>query len=318
MKNIRFVLIGLATAVGVAVILLVILFPLGKTVDAPPMRRITVLLAEDQSEYWDQVADAIQQELGTFASIQIIRTAPTDTDEQRKRFEMAIAADVDGMIVCLSDDVLTQEMLEKANMAGFPVVLVDSDVQSDAISYSVGSDHRLAGAMAAELLHHATGGQANIAILSGSQGQESQRSKVEGFCDAIAQWPKMQVVCTEYSNMDAIQAAQIAQTILKAYPEVNAIIGISDADLEGIIKTMDSKINKDAYRVIGFDNSELTLQAVKAGTVLAVIAQSPRDTGAEAAKLLRDILEGTETGLERHVPIELFTITSSDVEGSVS
>ena len=112
MKNIRFVLIGLATAVGVAVILL------GKTVDAPPMRRITVLLAEDQSEYWDQVADAIQQELGTFASIQIIRTAPTDTDEQRKRFEMAIAADVDGMIVSLSDDVLTQEMLEKANMAG--------------------------------------------------------------------------------------------------------------------------------------------------------------------------------------------------------
>ena len=101
MKNIRFVLIGLATAVGVAVILLVILFPLGKTVDAPPMRRITVLLAEDQSEYWDQVADAIQQELGTFASIQIIRTAPTDTDEQRKRFEMAIAADVDGMIVSL-------------------------------------------------------------------------------------------------------------------------------------------------------------------------------------------------------------------------
>lgn len=317
MKNIRFILIGLVAAVGAAVILLAVLFPFDKTADAPPMRRITVLLAEDQSEYWDQVADAIQQELGTSASIQIIRTAPTDTDEQRKRFEMAIAADIDGMIVCLSDDVLTQEMLEKANMAGFPVVLVDSDVQSDAISYSVGSDHRLAGAMAAELLH-ATGGQANIAILSGSQGQESQRSKVEGFCDAIAQWPEMQVVCTEYSNMDAIQAAQIAQTILKAYPEVNAIIGISDADLEGIIKTMDSKINKDAYRVIGFDNSELTLQAVKDGTVLAVIAQSPRDTGAEAAKLLRDILEGTETALERHVPIELFTITGQSMEGSVS
>ena len=49
MKNIRFILIGLVAAVGAAVILLAVLFPFDKTVDAPPMRRITVLLAEDQS-----------------------------------------------------------------------------------------------------------------------------------------------------------------------------------------------------------------------------------------------------------------------------
>ena len=86
--------------------------------------------------------------------------------------------------------------------------------------------------MAAELLYDATGGHANIAIVSGTQNQESQRSKVEGFCDAITQWPGMQVVCTEYSNMDAVKAAQIVQTILKAYPEVNTIVGVSDSDLE--------------------------------------------------------------------------------------
>ena len=316
MKNTRFARIGIAAAFVAAAILLATLLSLSRTIDIPQFQRITVLLAGNQSEYWNQVTDGIQQELGSSVSVQLVRTAPTDIDEQRKRFEMAIAVDVDGMIVCLSDDALTQELLEKARIADFPVVLVDSDVQSDAKRYSVGSDHRLAGTMAAELLYDATGGHANIAIVSGTQNQESQRSKVEGFCDAITQWPGMQVVCTEYSNMDAVKAAQIVQTILKAYPEVNTIVGVSDSDLEGILKALDSKINKDTYRVIGFDNSDSTLEAIRNGTVLAAIAQSPIDTGVEAARLLNDILAGTEQEFERHISIELFAVTSETMEDS--
>ena len=99
MKNTRFARIRIAAAFVAAAILLATLLSLSRTIDIPQFQRITVLLAGNQSEYWNQVTDEIQQELGSSVSVQLVRTAPTDIDEQRKRFEMAIAADVNGMIV---------------------------------------------------------------------------------------------------------------------------------------------------------------------------------------------------------------------------
>lgn len=310
MKENRFMILGIISVIAaVAVLVAAFLQPSSQSETDPPEKRIAVLIPQNDPDYWEQVIRGIEQETDASASVQVTQISETDTEEQRLRFEMAVAADVDGMIVQLSDDTLAEEMLEKADAAGIPVLLVGSDIPSCEDCCYVGSDHYLAGQTAAELLYEATGGKASVAIISGLENQNSQTQRIRGFQETLARWPQMEVVCIEYSEMDSVQAAKTTQRLLKAYPEINVFVGITSADIEGIIKTIEPKLNRDTYHLIGFDDSVHTVSGIRKEVVLAAIVEEPFEMGRQAAMQLERIMAGEQDCADRWIQTEQFVIT---------
>lgn len=288
------------------VLICALLIPANQTETQPPEKRIVVLLPNGNAGYWQQVIYGIDLEIDETMSVQVTQISQTDTEEQRLRFEMAVTADVDGIIAHLSDDTMAAELLDKAESAGIPVVLVGSDIPEKECCTYVGSDNYMAGQMAAKLLCEATGGRANIAFISGLEEQNAQNQKIQGFRDELAQWPGMEVICVEYSQMDSVQAAQTTQTLLKAYPEINVFVGITAPDLEGIIKTIEQRLNHDAYHLIGFDDSTATISGIRRGVVMASIVEEPFTMGQQAMLQLKLNMEGTSVA--RWTQTDLFVV----------
>lgn len=312
MKENRFLILGILSMIAaVAVLVFAFLTPTNQTETQPPEKRIAVLLPNSNANYWQQVIYGIHQEMDETMSMQVTQVSQTDTEEQRLRFEMAVAADVDGIIAHLSDDTMAEELLEKAESAGIPVVLVGSDVPGQEQCGYVGSDHYQAGQLAAQLLFEATGGRASIAIISGLEEQNSQKQKIQGFRDALKAWPQMEVICVEYSGMDSVQAAQTTQTLLKAYPEINVFVGITAPDLEGIIKTIEPKLNSDAYHLIGFDDSAATISGIRRGFVMVSIVEEPFTMGRQAVLRLKQGMEGQPAA--RWTQTELFVVQEDTI-----
>lgn len=303
-------ILGILSMIAAAAVLVFAFWiPTSQTETQPPEKRIAVLLPQSNADYWQQVIQGIDQETDSTMSVQVTQVSQTDIEEQRLRFEMAVAADVDGIIAHLSDDAMAEEMLDKAEAAGIPVVLVGSDIPNrDQCGY-VGSDNYQAGQLAAELLYAATDGNASIAIISGLENQNSQKQKIQGFRDALEAWPQMEVICVEYSGMDSVQAAQTTQTLLKAYPEINVFVGITAADLEGIVKTIEPKLNSDAYHLIGFDDSAATISGIRRGLVMVSVVEEPFIMGQQAVLRLVQSMEGQTAA--RWTQTELFAVTKS-------
>ena len=313
MKENRFMILGIISLIA-AVIVTMAAFsqPAEQAATQPPQKRIAVLVPQSDPDYWQEAVDGIVAQLDERVSVQVTQFSPTDLEEQRLRFEMAVAANVDGMIVHLGDDALAAEMQEKATEAGIAVVFVGSGLPGNQTCWYAGSDHYRAGKKAGEMIAEATGGRASIAILSGLENQHGQNQRVQGIRDVVKKYPEIDVVCVEYSQMDSVQATQITQTLLKAHPEVNVFVGITSADIDGIVKTLEPKLNREAYHVIGFDASDETLTALEDGKVLASIVDDPYEIGRQAAILLEQILDDLLP--RRQVQTDIFVITRDTLE----
>lgn len=315
MKEKKFLILGIISMIAAMVVMFVAFsVPTSQTETNPPQKRIAVLVPESNSEYWTQLISGIEQGIGSEVSVQVTQISQTDLESQRLRFEMAVVADVDGMIVQLSDDTMAEEMLDKAEAAGIPVVLVGSDIPGSELCCYVGSDHYRAGQVAAELLHEATGGRASIAVISGLENQNSQKQKIQGFRDTLEQWPGMELVCVEYSDMDSVQASQTTQTLLKAYPEINVFVGTSPADIEGILKIIEPKLNRDAYHLIAFDDSQMTIDGIRKGIVLASIVEDPYEIGRMAALQLAQQMSGEQETNARWIQTEQFVVSGDTLD----
>ncbi len=313
MKEKRFIILGIISFItAVIVTLAAFAQPAEQMGIQEPQKRIAVLIPQSDPDYWQRTIDGINAELGDAVSVQVTQFSATDTDEQRLRFEMAVAANVDGMIVHLSDDALAQEMQEKASASGIAVVFVGSGLPGEQKCWYVGSDHYRSGKKAGEIIAEATGGKASIAILSGLENQFAQNQRIQGFQDAANNYPEMDVVCVEYSQMDSVQATQITQMLLKAHPEVNVFVGMTSADIDGIIKTLEPKLNREAYHVIGFDDSAETLSGLREGTVLASIVDDPYEIGRQAAAQLKQIMDDQLPELQ--LQTDVFVITRDTLE----
>ena len=314
MKEKRFLILGILAVIAAVITLCsALLMPVGESKDTSAQYRVAVLLPQDNSPFYTRLIRGIEEYTDETVSLQVTQYPYTDTQEQRLRFEMAVAAAVDGIIVQFSDRQVAGEMIKKAEGAGIPVVLVNSDAQDSGRQFYVGSDHYEMGRQAARLLHEATGGKAQIALICGLENQDSHIQRIRGFREELEQWPAMQIICVEYTQMDSLRAAQTVQNLLKAYPEINSFVGVSAADMEGIIKAFDAKLNRDAYRLVGMEDSAAVVEAIEKEAVLSAITQDPVGIGRSAAQLLGWIMTGRiEQG--QIIRTDILTVTKGTLE----
>ena len=241
-------------------------------------------------EYWQTVNEGIQNEAkATGVNVNTVGESKVDVDAMVKYIDSAIASKVDGIITMALSPAAIGPAIDRAKEAGIPVVLVDTDAPDSKRDAYVGTSNYDAGKAAGEAMIKATNGQAKIGIIRGTEGQETDNDRIEGFKDAIANEKGMEILDIQSCNSDMLTGTQKVQDMLKAYPEMTALFGSEGTGAVASGKVLVEQGKEGKLTVIGFDDTDECLDYIRKGVVYGTVAQKPNYMGKTAVDMLNDI-----------------------------
>ena len=246
-------------------------------------------------EYWIDVDEGIQAEAeATGVNVDTIGETKVDVDVMVKYIDTAIASKVDGIITMALSPAAIGPAIDRAKDAGIPVILVDTDAPDSSRDAYVGTSNYDAGYTAGEAMIEATGGEAKIGIIRGTEGQETDNERIRGFEDAIADQEGLEILDVQSCNSDMLTGTQKVTDMLKAYPELTAIFGSEGTGAVAAGKVLLEQERVGEITVIGFDDTDECLDYIRQGVVYGTIAQKPHFMGKMAVDMLNDLNDGKE------------------------
>ena len=222
--------------------------------------------------------------------------APTEADIQKQieYIDNAISRGVDGILFASNDPVAISPVLRKALKGGIHVIGYDAESQPDAREWFVqqatpdGIAKALIDSMAAEV-----GKEADIAIVTSSLTAPNQNAWIAEMKKYIAaQYPKLNIVTILPSEEDQQQAFKVTGQIVKAYPNVKGIIGLSSVAFPGAADAITQANLIGKIAVTGLSTPNQMKPFVKSGCVKSVVLWNPVDLGYAALYVMRAVVDG--------------------------
>lgn len=271
---------------------------------------VTLSLSTLNNPFFVDVRDGAQEAAGELGLTLNVIDAQNDSATQTDQIASAVSAGADGLIVNAVDSDAAAAAVEPALSGDLPVVGVDRAVNGADITSLVSSDNVAGGRQAADALAEAVGEQGKVIVLQGVPGTSASRDRGAGFADGIAEYPGIEVVATQTANFDRAEALDVATNLMQANPDVVGIFAENDEMALGAIQALGSRAGDDV-QVVGFDGTDDGLAAVQDGTLVATIAQQPRELGRQAVELMATLLDGGTVDAE--VPVAVQTVATDNV-----
>lgn len=288
--------------------------------------RIAVVSKATGGEYWKLVRQGME------AAVKDINTAydftsddaitmtfegpsdESDVETQINTLDAVIAENPTVLCLSASDIESCQAQLEAASENGIPVVVFDSNVNDDALVTAFrGTDNTSVGKMAAEKLTDAIGDSGKIAIFSAQEKTESIQKRVEGFEEAIAEYPDINVVSKIY--MDQVDdMSEAISDVLTSYPDLAGVF-CTNEDASNLYLSVDKGENTPV--MVGVDASTAQQDAIKNGQELGCVSQDPYEIGYQtiiAAAQAMSTDEEQAAAVEKNVLLEPGWIDTSNIE----
>lgn len=115
------------------------------------------------------------------------------------------------------------------------------------------------------------GGAGKIARLGGQAGHTGAQARGQGFLNAVAQFPNIEVVDNQLADWDINLAAQITESILNRTPDLNAIFADNDDMALAARQAIENFGPDHEILVVGIDAMPFALEAVADGRLSATV-----------------------------------------------
>jgi rhamnose transport system substrate-binding protein len=227
---------------------------------------------------------------------EVTTDAPTEGDIQKQIefIDNAISRGVDGILFAANDPVAISPVLRKALKAGIHVIGYDAESQPDAREWFIqqttpdGIAKALIDTIVAEV-----GPDADIAIVTSSltaAGQNAWIAEIKKYMPTA--YPKLNLVTILPAEEDQQLAFKVTGQILKAYPKVKGIIGLSSVAFPGAADAITQANLSGKIAVTGLSTPNQMKPFVKSGTVKSVVLWNPVDLGYAATYAMRGVVDG--------------------------
>lgn len=271
---------------------------------------VGVVTKSSTSEYWMTVLRGMEAAAGELEMDFIFLSPDSETNEeaQIKMVQTLIKRNVDVIAVSPIDSYEKPEYFDMAMEKGIPIVSYDTGFSGLEVPY-IGIDNEQAGRKLAQYLAEEMNHEGEVGIVSGSLKQMSHRQRLEGFLAYMDTEPKIHVAFTEsgYSNLRMTEKK--VRKIRREYPLVQGIMATSAVTAIGITES----IPKDQVKVVSIDIQEDAMDAVRDGTISALIAQSGYEIGYQTIQYIHEILTGTTENSDKILDAELLTMQNVDM-----
>lgn len=259
-------------------------------------KSILVLADVYQNPYWQIIKKGAEDAaINRGCVIEYNGPQTQNLADSLKIFDMGIASSVDGIITYIEQENSYNDIIKKATDRAIPVITLDADAKNSTRNAYVGTNNIEAGKEAGIQLTDITAGKSNIGIIMAGKTITSQVDRVKGFSDYIARDRGMNIVATESSDSDVIEAELVTKRILIEHPNINAIYCTSSVDGIGAARAVIEKNLVGKIAIVCFDDLPETLDYIKHGVITASIVQKPYEMGYDSVNLVMDMLEGKKS-----------------------
>lgn len=272
--------------------------------------KVVLALSTLNNPFFVEVRDGALAAAKT-ANIQLdVVDAQNDSATQANQLANAQTSGAKAVIVNPVDSDAASASVASLTKASIPVVGVDRTVNNATLNSLVASDNVAGGKQAAEELAAALGKQGTVIVLQGVAGTSASRDRGAGFAEGMKAFPDIKIVAKQTANFDRAAALDVTTNLLQANPGVTGVFAENDEMALGAVQALGAKAGKDV-KVVGFDGTTDGMAAIKAGTLVASIAQQPAKLGQLAVEQAAKVLKGEK--IDATVPVSVVTVNKTNI-----
>lgn len=265
---------------------------------------------------WNRIASgAIQADKDFHTDTKYILYNQSEENSQAEAIQYAWMTGVNGIITAgMTDSPSTEEMIQKVQQAGIPVVFVDSDQKKSSRNCYFGCNNYEVGYLAGQALKEIAGKTAKVCLIVSYLDNTNQQERKKGFEDAIADTPEIETVSVIEGKSEALFIREKLTKVLKENPEINAIVCAEGVSVNCCSQILEANhLNSRGYHIVGMHYSEFNFEDLRDGVYDALVWQDQYQMGYEAVKYLKEFQDGKQSD-EDICYAELLLLTSEQID----
>jgi rhamnose transport system permease protein len=228
--------------------------------------------------------------------VNLIWDGPTGLDaaKQNEVIEGWITRHVDAISVSVENAAGISTVLRKARAQGIKVTTWDADAEANARDYFINqaTPEAIGNTLideTARVMHD----NGEFAIITGALSAANQNIWISFMRQRVKKkYPRLKLVTVRPSDDDRDKAFEETQTLLKVYPNIKTIVGISAPAVPGAGEAVKQSGRRDV-RVIGLSLPNLCKPYVHGGSIEAVVLWNTKDLGYLAVWAPAALVQGT-------------------------
>lgn len=309
------------TVIVVVLLLVAVGFVVGGVVlrgggDGGESRRIAVIPKGTTHDFWNAVRAGAEAAAGAEEGVDVFWVGPDregDRERQIQLVEDAIVQRVAGIVLAPSDAKALVPVVERASAAKIPVVIIDSDIDTDQRVAFVATDNHRGGAIAARRMGKVLGGRGRVAVIKYMAGSASTTARENGFMETIREeFPEIELVEDRY-GMDTVESAlNAAEDVLTRHSELDGMFACNESTARGALRALESQGRVESVTLIGFDSSEPLLDGLRNGHIDSLVVQNPYRMGFEGVRAV--VAHLAEREVESRIDTGAELVTSENLE----
>ena len=289
---------------------------------------IAVIPKGTTHEFWKSIhAGAIQaaRELSAQGTpVRIVWKGPFREDDREQQVQVVegfLSQGIRGIVLAPLDNRALVRPVEEAQRAGVSTVIIDSGLESDVPISFVATDNRKGGRMAADRLGEVLGGsgRGKVLLLRYAEGSASTTEREAGFLEELrSRYPGVELVSTDqYAGPTRETAKRASENLLNRYGGVlQGIFTPNESSTIGMLLALQDIGKAGKVRFVGFDASNILVDAVRNHQLDGVVVQNPMRMGYLGVTAMVDHLRGKP--VERRIDTGVMLVTPANLDSAAT
>ncbi len=247
--------------------------------------------------YFTSCMEGAEKAAKEIGGIEIKYDGPTDGSPEKAAeiIEKWALKGVDVIAVSVNDPDVLGPAMKAARQKGIHVITWDADAGPDTREFFVNQatpqqiGFGLVDAMAKDLGQP----EGKVAIVTARLTAANQNEWMKYMKERLAKYPKMELVATKPSNEDQKLAFEVTRDMLKTYPDLKGIFGISSVAFPGAAEAVKQAGQTGKVLVTGLATPNDMKAYVKDGTVKSILLWKTEDLGYLTVEIGKALVDGT-------------------------
>lgn len=223
----------------------------------------------------------------------IVTDAGGDANKQIADIEDLIAQNVDALIVAPASATAVTPAVEKAYDAGIPVIIFNSDIQSEKVVSRVLPPYNTWANQTAKWIAEALGGKGSVIALRGIAGLAAEADEWAGVEVVLAEHPDIKVIAAEHADWAYDKAKTAMANMVANNPQVDGVLSIGDDMTWAAAEVLKARgYDVTQIPMIGIGGSNGFLKYWKANGLNAYVIADPTSISVIALNTALDVLQG--------------------------
>jgi len=277
--------------------------------------QIAVIPKGTTHQFWKSI-HAGANKAASETGVEVIWQGPQREDDRQMQIQVVqnfISRGISAIVLAPLDSRALVPHVEAAVRRDIPVVIIDSDLESDVQSSFVATNNREGGRMCARRLADVLDRTGKIIMLRVMEGGASTTNREEGFLDEIKAYaPEIEIlVDNQYGGATVEKALQVSQNLLNRFDQVDGIFAANESTTQGMLRALQTAGRAGTVKFVGFDSNETLLEGMRDGQIHGLAVQDPFDMGYTGVRTAVAVLNGQT--YEKHVDTRIMMITPENI-----